>query len=68
MRTDVLIRHDGFKALFSQLDPVEAERFISLLRRDNFDYTKWRENLWEELSVAELSEAATKYWRSRHSS
>ena len=66
MRTDVLIRHDGFKVLFSQLDPVEAERVISLLRRDSFDYTEWRKGLWEDLSVKELSEAAARRWAEKN--
>ena len=65
MRADVLILHDGFKALFSSLDPVEAERFISLIQRDKFDYTEWRKGLWEDLSVQELSDAAAKAWRER---
>lgn len=66
MRADVLIRHDGFKALFASLDPVEAERFISLLRRDSFDYTEWRKPLWEDGTVRELSDAAAAAWKKRH--
>ena len=62
MRADVLIRHDGFKALFDNLDPVEAERFIVMVRRDNFDYTEWRKSLWEDLSVEELAQKAAEHW------
>ena len=39
MRTDTLIKHDGFNAIFEKLDIVEAERFIALIKRYNFDYT-----------------------------
>jgi hypothetical protein len=66
MRTDVAIRHDGFKALFENLDPVEAERYISLLRREGSDYTVWRETLWEGLSVREISDAASLHWHAKH--
>ncbi len=45
MRTDILIKHDGFQAIFETLDLVEAERFIALIKRDNFDYTEWRKSL-----------------------
>jgi hypothetical protein len=61
MRTDTLIKHDGFKAIFEKLDIVEAERFIALIKRDNFDYTEWRQNLWENLSIEELSARAMQY-------
>jgi hypothetical protein len=63
MRPDALILHDGFKAIFDNLDIVEAERFITLIRRENFDYTEWRKDLWEDLSVEELSAKATEYVR-----
>jgi hypothetical protein len=33
------------------LDPVEAERFISLLSREGSDYTEWRKSSWEDMSV-----------------
>ena len=57
MRADALIKQDGFKAVFDNLDIVEAERFIALIRRDNFDYTEWRK---KDLSVEELSAKANK--------
>ena len=58
MKTDTLIKHEGFMAIFEKLDIVEAERFIALIRRDNFDYTEWRKDLWEDLSIEELSAKA----------
>ncbi len=65
MRSDVLIRHEGFLALFDRLGPVEAERFIAMVRRYNFDYTTWRKGLWENQTVAELSDTAARYWERR---
>lgn len=39
-----------------------AERFIVLITREPFDYTKWRENnLNEDISVRELSQKAMAY-------
>jgi hypothetical protein len=40
---------------------VETERFITLVKRGNFDYTKWRKNLWEDLSVENLSKDAMEF-------
>ena len=58
MRTDTEIRVDGVRALVDVLGIVEAEKFISLILREPFDYTKWQRNLWPDRSVAEISKAA----------
>lgn len=61
MRADNVIMAEGFQALKEKLDIVEAERFITLLKRESFDYTEWRKSLWEDLSVRELSRRAMEY-------
>lgn len=61
MRADSVIKHEGFNALINQLDIVEVERFVAILNRERFDYTEWRKNLWEDISVEELSERAMIY-------
>jgi hypothetical protein len=65
MRTDTLIKREGFKALFEKLDIVEAERFIALIKRDDFDYTEWRKDLWEDMTVEELSSKAMEYQKTK---
>ena len=64
MKTGMLIKHEGFQAIFEKLDLVEAERFIALIKRDNFDYTEWRRSLWENVTVEDLSRKAMEYSRS----
>ncbi len=44
----------GMKLLCDNLGAIETEIFISEIGRGDFDYTKWRENLWENLSPEEL--------------
>ena len=62
MQTDNSIRLAGMKILSEKLGIVDAERFIMLISRENFDYTKWREeNLNQNISVRELSKQATEY-------
>ena len=61
MKTDMLIKHEGFQAIFEKLDLVEAERFIALIKRDNFDYTEWRKSLWENMTAEELSRKAMEH-------
>jgi hypothetical protein len=40
---------------------VEAERFITLILREPFDYTKWQKHLWEDRSVENISKAAMQH-------
>ncbi len=60
MMTDSELRIEGLKALVNALGEVEAERFISLIIREPFDYTQWQRKLWPQESVEELSHAAMK--------
>ncbi len=67
MKADTIIRTEGMKALRNQLGVVEAERFITLIRRDNFDYTEWQRDLWPEKSVDEIFAAAKEFSNNKHS-
>ena len=58
MITDTEIKLKGIQVLSKYLGDVEAERFIALIQRELFDYTKWRQGLDEELSVVEISRKA----------
>jgi hypothetical protein len=66
MRTDAQIKMDGFQALAQKLDPVEVERFVVIINREKFDYTKWRENLFEQMTIEEISAAAEKYTKEKY--
>ena len=58
MMTDTEIRLKGFQVLAEYLGDVEAERFIALIQREPFDYTKWRQDLDDDLSIEEISQKA----------
>lgn len=58
MSTDTEVRIRGLRALVEALGTVEAERFITLILREPFDYTQWQRQLWAEKSVDEISQAA----------
>jgi hypothetical protein len=34
------------EALAVKLSPVEIEKFIMIINREGFDYTRWRKHLW----------------------
>jgi hypothetical protein len=60
MKADTLIRNEGMDVLIKNLGLIEAERFIMLIQKEPFDYTKWQENLFEDMSIDEIYNNAAK--------
>lgn len=58
MKTDSEIRTEGMNALAESLGDVAAERFVSLILREPFDYTRWRQGIFGNRTVEELSRMA----------
>ena len=42
MLSNTMLKDEGMRILAERLGLVEAERFIVLMRREPFGYTKWR--------------------------
>ena len=61
MKTDTLIRNEGMEVLAKNLGLVETERFIMLVQKEQFDYTRWQETLFENMTVEEISKNAAEY-------
>lgn len=61
MITDTEIRLKGLEALINALGEIQAERFISLVLREPFDYTTWQKKLWQDKSVEEISDLAMEF-------
>jgi hypothetical protein len=60
MYAEMTLRSKGMGVLINGLGRVEAERFISLIIREPFDYTEWQRDLFNNMSVKELSNLAMK--------
>jgi hypothetical protein len=58
MSTDAEVLIRGLRALVEAMGIVEAERFITLILRETFDYTQWQRQLWADRSVDALSKTA----------
>ena len=54
MKADTLIRTEGMNTLIKNLGLIEAERFVMLIQNDTFDYTKWQENLFKDMTIDEI--------------
>ena len=64
MPSDTEIKIKGYEILLKYLGELETERFIALIQREPFDYTKWREkNLFEGKSIKDLSKKAMEFRR-----
>jgi hypothetical protein len=59
--TDTILKHEGLKVLNDHFGPVDMERFIVLLSREQNDYTKWHEETKDTISVREFSKLAMEY-------
>ena len=62
MTNSAVLLDKGMRCLTNELGLVEAEQFVYLLLSEPFNYTEWRkDNLFPNMSVAEISRAADKY-------
>ncbi len=61
MDSTMEIMNKGINCLIQQLGVVETEKFISIINRENFDYTKWQQNLFEDMTLEEINEAAAAF-------
>lgn len=59
--TDTEIKLKGMEALIDALGEVHAEKFVTLVNREPFDYTVWQRQLWPEKSVKEISRMAMRH-------
>jgi len=60
--TNTVLINTGMKILIEKLGNVNAEKFISLIIRESFDYTKWQRDLFEGMSIEEISDEAMKLY------
>jgi len=56
--TDTALKQSMIKHLIENFGHVQTERFISLMNKESFDYTEWQIDLFEDMTVEELSKKA----------
>lgn len=61
MKTDNQVLQEGYNILFNNMDIVDAEKFIALIQRNRFDYTEWRKNLFENMTIDEIITEGKKF-------
>jgi hypothetical protein len=60
MRADTLIKNERINVLIKSLGLIKTERFVMLMQKDTFDYIKWQENLFEDMTYREIYNNAAK--------
>ncbi|MBD5527085.1 MAG: hypothetical protein HDR02_01555 [Lachnospiraceae bacterium] len=61
MESTAEIMSRGMKCLVEQMGIVEAERFISVVIREKFDYTKWQRDYFDVKTPADISKEASQF-------
>ena len=60
---DSLLKIEGMNFLIEKFGEVDAERFISLLLEEPFDYTQWQRELFSDKNVDDLFDEAAEYFK-----
>lgn len=55
------ILDQGFACLVDNMGVIDAEYFISLIKRDDFDYTVWQREYFDSFKSGEFAAKASAY-------
>ena len=61
MVSNIEIMNRGIHCLLEKLGVVETGRFITVINRERFDYTKWQRERFDNMSSDEFNNAAVAY-------
>lgn len=61
MGNAIEILDQGFSCLVDHMGVIEAEYFISLIKRDDFDYTVWQREYFDKMESGEFAVKASAY-------
>ena len=62
MKSETALRVEAMDILVKQLGLVDAERFIDMIKKDNFNYTQWRKTLWKDKTLTQIFEEAEEFY------
>ena len=61
MENTVELLNRGMQCLTEHMGIVEAERFISIIIREKFDYTQWQRQYFDAVPTGDFGKAAAEY-------
>ena len=65
MISETVLRKEGLDALAEKLGILEAEHFIAVIKREPFDYTKWRETVFTDVPAEEFLQKAADFRKNK---
>jgi len=54
MKSEMALRNEAMNILVKKLGLFDAERFIATIKKDKFDYTEWRRDLYSNQTIEEI--------------
>jgi hypothetical protein len=66
MRNEAVLRKTITKHLVDKFGVIDTERYIASITRDPIDYTEWRRDMYDDLSIDELSAKAMAFHKELH--
>ena len=57
--TDTILMSEGMQTLINRFGIVDAGRFVYLMNKEPFDYTKFHHGLFEGMTLDEMCEVAS---------
>ncbi|MDR3063063.1 MAG: hypothetical protein LBU40_02855 [Methanobrevibacter sp.] len=66
MQSNTTLRSEAMRILIDNLGLIETEKFLHDIKTDRFDYTQWRQNLWEDKTVEEIYNKAVKFQKQKN--
>ncbi|MCD8107774.1 MAG: hypothetical protein LUE20_07410 [Oscillospiraceae bacterium] len=61
MTNNTEVMNKGITCLLESLGTVETEQFISLIIREQFDYTEWQKKRFDGVNARDFNAAAVTY-------
>ena len=68
MRNETVLKVEAMDLLLKTFGVLETERFISIIKNSNFDYTEWHKDLWKDKSIEEIHKMATEFEKGKEKS
>ncbi len=61
MANTIQILDQGFACLVEHMGVIDTEYFISLIKRDDFDYTVWQREYFDKMKAGDFAKKASAY-------
>ena len=61
MKSEIALRNEAMDILVKKLGLVDAERFIATIKKDSFDYTEWRRDLYKDKTIDKIYNEAVEF-------